>query len=113
MVIRCSYGENDRAGFFVVLDNEIDDTGFVEVQYRFDEGPIETERWILYPPNLVAPNFVSESSIEFVTEFIWKMMNSQKFLIREEGGQTLVFDVAGLANALYPHRDECNWIQPE
>ena len=106
---RCGYGKSDIAEVFVIFGDDLEAGGagsvWVEVQWRFDDGEIESQRWGL-----------SNNTVLFYlyapTDFIWQAMHAQKLTIREQSGQTLTFDVAGLANALYPHRDKCNWIQP-
>ena len=105
LVLRCGYAEGDHAEVLVGFGIELEGLFSLEVQYRFDEGPVETERWSL---STTRKALFAQSPIEF----IWQMMHSQELVIREEGRQTLIFDVEGLANALYPHRDKCNWIEP-
>ena len=103
LIVRCGYDVSDEAEAFVVFDDELVGTITVEVQFRFDETAIATEKW---------PISTSKTALfaRSPTEFIWQLMNSEKLAIREEGGQTLVFDITGLANALFPHRDKCDWI---
>ena len=105
-VVRCGYDEDGEVEALVRFDSKLAEEWYrLEVRYRFDDNPIEAERWGL-STNYYA--LFAQSPIEF----IWQMMHSQELVIREEGGQTLIFDVSGLANALYPHRDKCNWIEP-
>ena len=104
-VVRCGFAKSDVAEVYVTFRHEVPESLWLEVQWRFDDGEIETQRW--------GP--VANTSLAYLyapTEFIWQMMHAQTLVIREEGGQTLTFDVSGLANALYPYRDKCNWIQP-
>ena len=103
LIVRCGYSKDDEAEALVAFGDEMEDLFRVEVEYRFDESDIETEYW---PTSINKGAVFSPSPVEF----IWQVMNSEKLAIREEGGQTLVFDVAGLPNALYPHRDKCDWI---
>lgn len=105
LIVRCGYDEGEDAEAIVGFDDELEGNIFLEVQYRFDDGAIETERWSISTNNR---GLFARSPVEF----IWRVMHAQELAIREETGQTLVFDVGGLANALYPHREKCNWIDP-
>ena len=108
LVARCGYSQlrDDEAEVVVIFADELEDKRFTEVQYQFDDEMVETENWwgsterdALFSPS--------------ASEFVWRIMNSEELSIREEGGQTLMFNTPGLANVLFPHRDKCNWIQPE
>ena len=103
LVVRCGYDEGEDAEALVVFDDELEGNVFLEVQYSFDDGTIETEMWGL-------SNTKTALFARSPVEFIWRVMHAQELAIREETGQTLVFDVDGLANVLYPHREKCNWI---
>ncbi len=105
LIVRCGYDEGEDAEAIVGFDDELEGSVFLEVQYRFDDGDIETERWVISTNNR---GLFARSPVEF----IWRVMHAQELAIREETGQTLVFDVSGLANVLYPHREKCNWIDP-
>ena len=105
LALRCYSDKGNDAQVAVGFENAFEGDGLLEVQYRFDDSPIETEQWVISPNNR---GLFTQSPIEF----IWRVMHAQELAIREETGQTLVFDVGGLANALYPHREKCNWIEP-
>ena len=98
------FSEDDTAEVFVVLDHELDGAIRLVVQYRFDDGEVESESW---PVGQNGTRLFSE----FPTEFIWRIMHSQELEMRGER-QSVVFDVAGLSEALFLHSDKCNWIQP-
>lgn len=89
----------------VLFKDDVEGVFTNTVNVRFDDADVETELW---PTSTNSKGLISPSPIELV----WRLMHSEKFVIREQGRQTLVFDVAGLAAALFPHRDKCNWIQP-
>ena len=103
LVVRCGYGGSENVEAAVGFGSDLAGTFLVEVQFRFDYGPPKTERW---SPSTAKTALFAPSP----AELIWQIMNSQRFIIREEGRLTLEFDVAGLGKALYPHRDKCDWI---
>ena len=103
LIVRCGYQEDEDVQVVVSFDKEFEDGFFIEVQYRFDEGTVEIEQWSISTTNTALFS-------QLPVEFIWQTMNSSKIAMREEGGKTLIFDVDGLANVLYPHRDKCDWI---
>ena len=99
LVLRCGFERSGEAEAFVSFGEEIGSTDFAEVQHSFDDGEIETEGWGLSTDKTALFSLSP-------TELIWQVMNSQKLALREEGGRTLIFDVEGLPNALFPHRDK-------
>ena len=106
LVVRCGHlDDNTDAEVFVTFEKELEGNIWHEIQYRFDDSEVQTERWSLSTDNEAV-------FVESPIEFIWQLINSSELIIREENGDTLVFDIAGLANALYPHRDKCSWIEP-
>ena len=103
LVTRCGSENYGEVELYVDFGNELERTTSVEVEYSFDDGPILRELW---GPSLGGEVLFSLAPVEF----IWQIMNSEKLAIREEVGQSLIFNVSGLANALSPHRDKCDWI---
>ena len=97
LAVRCGYDEDagDEAELIIGFDDELEGNVWVEVQYRFDDGDVETEDWAL-------SNTMTGLFSESPTEFTWRIMHSQKLAVREEGGRTLVFDVDGLAARTFP-----------
>ncbi len=108
LLVGCWYAGSEGVEVVVGFDSEIEEDRLIEVQYSFDEGSIETERWPHWSASTDKSDLFAYS--QSANEFIYGIMNSKKLSIREEGGQTLIFHVDGLANALFPHRDKCNWI---
>ena len=103
MTIQCGYIAEGEAKAAVFFREALRESSLNQVQYRFDDGETETETWETSPNSLAV--LASAPS-----EFIWKLMNSEKLVVGEEDGQTLTFDVEGLSTALYSHRDKCDWI---
>lgn len=110
LFVRCDFSEGtEQARAGVMFDKELEGGFLTEVQYRFDEGPVETNQW--YLNDEFEGNDILFSSMP--GKFVRQIMGSSVVALREEGGENLVFDVEGLSTALHPYRSKCNWLQPE
>ncbi len=107
LVIRCNVDPRNPNHPEVLInwENEIEEQE-PEVTWRLDDGRIMIVRW--YRSSTEVATFYQGD----VKRFIWRLMNSDELSARiiTDLILTATFELEGLAEALRPYKDSCDWV---
>ena len=110
LTIRCNVNPNapNIPEIYIDWDSFIEDE-YPDVAFRLDDGEVFVLPWIASLDQTVT--FFPGADIGN-RQFIWQLMNSDRLATRLHTDyiHTGTFEVRGLAEALLPFKDSCDWV---
>ena len=80
-----------------------------EITFRLDDGEVSTIPW--FRGSIETETYWLGSDYD-TRKFVWQLMNSDRFAARiiTDYILTATFELEGLAEALLPFKDSCDWV---